>query len=259
MDDLAQARLEQQMEWRPGWDVRPCREPEPREHCAGSGRGTHEGVVVRRSLPGNLVLAAGAGYLIGSIPWADLAAHRATEGQVDLRAAGSGNPGALNAIEVLGKRWGYAVGVADVAKGVVASLVGRALAGDVGAHVGGTAAVVGHCYPVWKGFRGGRGMACACGQCLATFPAAVPVELAAVGVGVVGPFEHRSYAAAVCLTTTWVGAGLVWWWRDWPNAWGPKPTVALPVAAALSGGLVLYRLSRRPRERSTGPRTSSSP
>lgn len=230
----------------------PLSRPTPTEHCAGgSPLGAGEEVVVSGRRLGAVALAAGAGYLLGSIPWADLAAHRATEGRVDLRTAGSGNPGALNAIEVLGKRWGYAVGVADIAKGVAASLVGRALAGDVGAHVGGTAAVVGHCYPVWKGFHGGRGMACACGQCLANFPAAMPVELAAVVVGVVGPFEHRSHAAAVCLTTTWVAAGLVWWWRDWPNAWGPKPTGALPVAAAVSGGLVLYRFARRPRERST--------
>jgi glycerol-3-phosphate acyltransferase PlsY len=188
-------------------------------------------------------MAAGVGYLVGSLPWADLAARRVTGGQVDLRAAGSGNPGALNAIEILGKRWGVAVGLADVAKGVTASVVGRALGGDVGAHVGGTAAVVGHCYPVWSNFRGGKGVACVCGQCIATFPAAVPIEIAAAAVGMVGPFERRSHTTTVLLTTTWVAAGLVWWVRRWPNWWGPTPTVALPIAAAASSAVVRRRFA----------------
>jgi glycerol-3-phosphate acyltransferase PlsY len=190
-----------------------------------------------------LTLAAGAGYLFGSVPWADLAARRASVERVDLRAVGSGNPGALNAIEMLGKRWGVAVGIADVVKGVTASVVGRSLAGDIGAHVGGTAAVVGHCYPIWSGFRGGKGVASACGQCVANFPAAVPLEIAAGAVGMLGPFERRSYVTAVLLTTTWVVAGLVWWRWGGPTAWGTEPTFALPVAAALSSAVVLRRFA----------------
>ena len=187
-----------------------------------------------------LALAAGAGYLLGSIPWGDLAA-RAAGDDVDLRKEGSGNPGALNATEVLGRRWGYAVGVADIAKAVTASLVGRAVAGDLGAHVGGTAAVVGHCYPIWSGFRGGKGVACACGQLLASFPAAIPVEVVAGVIGAVGPFEHRSYAITTLLATGWLASALVWWRQGRPNAWGPAPTVALPTAAAISCGIVLHR------------------
>src|SRR5205085_478030 len=83
------------------------------------------------------------GYLLGTIPFADLAARAATEGTVDLRTVGSGNPGATNASAVLGKRWGAAVLAADVAKAAGACMVGRAIAGDLGAHVGGTASVVG--------------------------------------------------------------------------------------------------------------------
>ena len=192
-----------------------------------------------------VALAAGAGYLLGSISWADLATRRVTTGQVDLRTVGSGNPGALNAIEILGPRWGVAVGVADIAKGVAASLVGRALAGNIGAHVGGTAAVVGHCYPVWNGFRGGKGMSCACGQCLANFPAGVPLGIVAGGAGLLGPFERRSYGATVFVTTTWVAASLVWWLGGRPNAWGPTATFALPVATATSSAIVLHRSANR--------------
>ena len=197
---------------------------------------------------GTVGLAAGVGYLVGSVPCADLATRRATAGRVNLRVTGSGNPGALNAIENLGLRWGVAVGVADLAKGVIASVVGRAVGGDVGAHVGGTAAVVGHCYPVWSGFRGGKGVASACGQCIATFPAAVPIEIVAAAVGMLGPFEHRSRTTTVLLTMSWVAAGLLWWLRRWPNRWGPTPTVALPLMAAVSSAVVLHRFSDEQRK-----------
>ena len=89
--------------------------------------------------------AAAAGYLIGTLPSADIAAGLTTRGAVDLRAAGSGNPGALNALRLLGRRAGLAVTVADIGKGVAACLLGRALAGERGAHAGGVAAVAGHC------------------------------------------------------------------------------------------------------------------
>ena len=196
-----------------------------------------------------LLSAAGAGYLLGSIPWADLAARHLAGEQVELRDAGSHNPGALNAIEVLGKRWGYSVGVADIAKGAAACLVGRSVAGDLGAHVGGTAAVVGHCYPVWSGFQGGKGVACAVGQVLVTFPAVVPVEAAAGALGVVVPGGRRSETITACLGVGWVAGALVWWRQGRSNGWGPPPTVALPVAAAASSGVVLRRfaLARRTR------------
>lgn len=190
-----------------------------------------------------LAVAAGAGYLLGSIPSADIAARLAADGRIDLRTAGSHNPGALNAIDVLGKRRGYTVGVADIAKGAVATVVGRAVAGDLGAHVGGTAAVVGHCYPVWSGFRGGKGVASACGQLLVSFPAAVPIEVAAGALGAIGRFEHRSYAITALLATAWVGSGLVWWRQGRSNAWGTDPTPALPVAAAVSSAVVLHRFA----------------
>jgi acyl phosphate:glycerol-3-phosphate acyltransferase len=198
---------------------------------------------VSRRRPRNVALAAGAGYLLGTIPWAGLAARRASAGRVDLRAVGSGNPGALNAIQVLGKRWGYAIGIADIAKGAAACIVGRAIAGDAGAHVGGTAAVVGHCYPVWSGFRGGKGVATAIGQCLATFPAALPAEVVAGLVGIYGPFERHSLVTAELLAATWVATGLMWSRTGWPNPWGPRPTVALPVSAAVSSAIVLHRFA----------------
>jgi glycerol-3-phosphate acyltransferase PlsY len=195
-----------------------------------------------------LISAASAGYLAGTIPSADLAARRATGGQVDLRNAGSGNPGGANAGAVLGTRWGYAVMAADIAKGAAACRVGGRLAGASGAHLAGTAAVVGHCFPLWNGFHGGKGVACSAGQCLATFPAYFPLDVAVAAVTATGPWRRRAFAATTAASITWVLAGLLWWRRQLPNAWGPKLGPQLPLAAAATSAVVLSRfvVARRP-------------
>ena len=195
-----------------------------------------------------LLAAATTGYALGTIPSADVAARLATRGATDLRDAGSGNPGAVNAMAVLGKGWGYGVLIADVTKGAAACATGRRLAGAVGAHVGGTAAVVGHCLPVWNGFRGGKGVAASAGQCLATFPAYFPIDL---GVALAtARWRRQALAATVAASVTWVGAGVVWWRRGWPNLWGPQPSAALPLAAVATSGVILSRfMVARPRAR----------
>ncbi len=188
--------------------------------------------------------AAVLGYLAGTLPSADLAARLATGGSTDLRSVGSGNPGAANAIGQLGPRWGYAVMAADVAKGAAAALVGRTIAGGPGGHLAGTSAVVGHCFPVWSGFRGGKGVAASAGQCLATFPAYTPIDLGVAALTAISPrWKRRAFATTAVASAAWVGAGVVWWWRRWPNAWGPPPTAALPAAAAASSAVILYRFA----------------
>ena len=97
------------------------------------------------------------GYLVGSIPIANLVAAR--RARIDLRSVGDRNPGYWNARETLGKRAAVPVFVGDVAKGTIAALVGMALAapGVWGLAVVGTgAAMVGHAFPVFARFRGGR-------------------------------------------------------------------------------------------------------
>ena len=192
-------------------------------------------------MPLRVIAAAATGYVLGSAPVADTAARIATRGASDLRSAGSGNPGAANAMDVLGKAWGYGILFGDVGKGGLASLVGRRLAGGLGAHVAGTAAVIGHCYPVWNGFKGGKGVAASCGQCLATFPAYFPVDLGVAWA--VAKWRQRAYPATALACSVWVTAGLLWWRRGWPNAWGPAPTAALPAAAAVSSAVILSRFA----------------
>lgn len=198
------------------------------------------------------------GYLIGTFPTADLVARRASGGTVDLRRAGTGNPGGANAVKVLGKRAGYTVMAGDVAKGALASGLGGLVAGPVGAHLAGTSSVVGHCFPVWNGFRGGKGVAASVGQCLATFPAYFPVDLAVAAITAANPrWKQRAFAATLTSSAAWVLGGLVWWRRGWRNLWGPSPSAALPLAAAVSSAVIAHRFVAA--GRAAGVITSTAP
>lgn len=193
-----------------------------------------------RSRPLRLLAAAGTGYLAGTLPSAALAAR--LSGRGDIRSLGTGNPGAANAIGQLGARWGMAVLAADVAKGAVACVAGRALAGGTGAHVAGSSAVAGHCYPVWFGFRGGKGVATSVGQCVATFPVYFVPDLALAALtGAMPWWKQRAYTATVLSAGAWTAAATVWWRRGLGNGWGPEPSRALPLAAAASSAMILQR------------------
>ena len=187
--------------------------------------------------------AAALGYFAGTIPSADLAARAASGGRIDIRASGTGNPGAANAIKVLGPRWGYAVMAADIAKAAAASGAGRRIAGARGAHVAATASVVGHCFPVWSDFKGGKGVGCSVGQCLATFPAYFPIDLAVAGLTSTRRWRSRSYAATAAASATWVAGAVLWWRKGWRNGWGPRPPGDLPLAAAASSAVILYKFA----------------
>lgn len=180
-------------------------------------------------------------YLLGSIPTADFVTRVATRGSVDIRTAGTGNPGAANALKVLGTKWGLVILVVDVAKAVAACVAGWALAGADAAHWSGTAAVVGHCYPVWTRGKGGKGVACSVGQCLVTFPIYFPIDLAVALVSSRAAFRAKAFAATLVSSLVWVGGAVVWLALDLPNLWGPDPTAALPLAAAASSAVIVQR------------------
>ena len=194
-----------------------------------------------RPSPRHLAVAAVAGYAAGLVPSAALAARMASGGRVDLRAAGTGNPGGANAAAVLGRRWGYAVMAADIAKGAVACRIGERVAGDAGQHIAGVAAVAGHCYPVTHRFRGGKGVATSVGQCLATLPAYMPIDLTVATVVAAGPWKRRAFPATMAASVTWVAASVLWWRRQLPNAWGGPPTAGHTFAAAASSALIATR------------------
>lgn len=95
-------------------------------------------------------------YVIGTFPSASLVARA---NGVDIRAVGSGNPGASNVTRVLGWRKGIWVFVLDASKGALAAGIGLMVAGRPAGYALGAAAVLGHVFPVWQRFRGGKGVA----------------------------------------------------------------------------------------------------
>lgn len=194
-----------------------------------------------RRLAGTLASAA-AGYLIGTLPSADIVTRLATAGQLNIREEGTGNPGAANVAGVLGKKWGAVVMVADVAKGIAAAKVGGRLGGRPGAHAGGPAAVAGHCFPVWEDFDGGKGVATSVGQVLGTFPVYFPVDVVVGSISSRLPqFERQAFAATELASATWVTFATVWWRKKWPNPGGPEPSIGLPLAALATSAIIRYR------------------
>ena len=116
-----------------------------------------------------LIEAGLIGYLIGSVPSAYLITKRKTG--LDLRQHGSGNIGALNSFEVTKKKSvGAFVLLADVLKGASPLAIAELLGLQVGLVWLAVGLVLGHCYPVWLKFHGGRGLATATGICLVTNP-----------------------------------------------------------------------------------------
>ncbi len=102
--------------------------------------------------------------------------------------------------------------------------------------------MIGHCLPVWNGFRGGKGVGASVGQCLATFPAYFPVDLGvAAATAAVPRLRHRAFVAAMVSSTCWVLGAVLWWRKGWPNLWGPSPGPGLPLAAAISSSVIAYK------------------
>ena len=193
-----------------------------------------------------LPVAGLVGYAFGNLPSAGIAARMAGGGH-DLAADGTGNPGAMNASHLLGKRWGAAVSVADIAKATAAAAVGRRIAGVEGANVAATAAVIGHCHPV--GRRGGKGVATSIGQVIGTVPAYLPLDAAvAYGTTKLPWFRSRTRAGTHAGSVVWIAATTLWWRRRWPNPGGGEPTWLLPAGAAVSS-VVIARRSQAEAER----------
>ena len=180
-----------------------------------------------------------AGYGLGNLPSANVA-QRVAGGAHDLTVDGTGNPGAANAAQVLGPRWGVAVTVADVAKALVAARLGRRVAGAHGANVAATLAVVGHCHPI--GRRGGKGVAASVGQVMGTVPAYLPLDAATAAITAKLPaFRHRTRAATTAGSVVWVAATVAWWRKRWPNPGGPDPVWTLPAGALVSSVVIAGR------------------
>jgi glycerol-3-phosphate acyltransferase PlsY len=142
------------------------------------------------NLPVAIALTAAIGYLLGSIPVAALTTKR------DLRTVGDRNPGYWNARESVGRRAAVPVFVGDVAKGSAAAAIGLLLIGRVDitaadltsgdlwwlGYVGGGAAMIGHAWPVFAGFRGGRSILTFAGTAIVVAPLSAAIAIGACAV-----------------------------------------------------------------------------
>ena len=131
------------------------------------------------------LIAFGLGYLLGSIPFGLLFTSLAGEG--DIRKIGSGNIGATNVLRT-GNRWAAAATLLfDAGKGAAAVLLMRAYFGDMAALFAALGAFLGHIFPVWLKFKGGKGVATFLGVSLALY-----------------------WPVGLLVAATWLGAALIW-------------------------------------------------
>ena len=141
--------------------------------------------VIETSVP-LLIVVACLAYLAGSVPFGLLITRAMNLG--DLRQIGSGNIGATNVLRTGDRRAAAATLVLDALKGAVAVLAARAALGEDAAQIAGGAALLGHLFPVWLGFNGGKGVATFLGVVLAL---AWPVGLMACATWLVMGFALR--------------------------------------------------------------------
>lgn len=154
---------------------------------------------------GLLLLTAVLAYLLGSIPFG-IVITRAL-GLGDLRQIGSGNIGATNVLRTGNKGAALATLVLDAAKGGIAVLIARATLAEDAAQLAGLAAFLGHLFPVWLGFRGGKGVATFLGILLAL---SWPVGLAVCGTWLVAALVTRTSSIGALVSAASASLWLLW-------------------------------------------------
>jgi len=157
-----------------------------------------------------LIMASAAGYLLGSIPTGYLVGRA---NGIDIRQWGSGATGGTNVLRTLGWKAAIITGAGDLLKGLVAALIGYYLAGDWGYALGALLAAIGHAYPVWLGFRGGKSVATGAGGVLPLHPLAFLAGFV-TGMAAIIPTRYVSLGSLVATAT----ASITIWLSDAPLA-----------------------------------------
>ena len=166
-------------------------------------------------------IIAGIAYLLGSIPFG-LLVCRWVAG-VDLRVVGSGNIGATNATRVVGKTWGAVVLLLDALKGLLPTLLLPRLfptPTDLVEHysvLAGACAIVGHSFPIWLGFRGGKGVATSLGVAVVLAPWGTLVAFGLFAI----VFAATRIVSAASLTAA-IGFAVFQWFRLQPDPWSSE-------------------------------------
>ncbi|MDH4351595.1 MAG: glycerol-3-phosphate acyltransferase [Gemmatimonadota bacterium] len=155
------------------------------------------------------------GYLVGGLPTADWIAGWFG---IDLRAAGSGNPGANNARRLGGARLGVAVLIVEAAKGVSAVVLGGTVAGVQGMVWAGLGAVAGNVINPYRRFRGGQGLGITAGVLGGAWPGMLPSAIAIIAVTAL--VTRSSPKAALAAVAALLVGGFVWPAAGFPTPWG---------------------------------------
>lgn len=155
-----------------------------------------------------------AGYLAGSVDFGVILPRLRG---VDIYSKGSGNPGATNVLRSMGRKWAALVVLGDLSKGLLAAMAGDLIVDEATGFAAGFAAVLGHCFPVWHRFRGGKGAATAGGMTLWMEPLA-GLSFLLVWVAIVGVARRASIASIVCASAL-VPILAVFGHRGWSLIW----------------------------------------
>jgi len=175
----------------------------------------------------NIILTIVIGYLLGSISTGVVISKMFAN--TDIRSQGSGNAGTTNMLRILGRKLALLTFVGDMLKGIIAVFIGKALVGgDLGGVLGVVGAVLGHYYPLYFGFKGGKGIATSFGSLLFVFPiqALLAFSVFLILVAVTHYVSVGSIAAAftlpmlvilthpenvpVCIITACIGVSVIW-------------------------------------------------
>ncbi len=162
-------------------------------------------------------------YLVGAIPFGLLIGR--IIGGVDIRTVGSGNIGATNVSRILGKRWGYTAFALDVAKGLLpVAVVGQTLGEgawlsghpDALTIAAGAAAILGHIFPIYLGFKGGKGVATSCGVLAYLSPVGTAIALTA-WLAMVGIWRYVSLGSITAALVFLVYIVIAEVRAEWPS------------------------------------------
>ena len=159
----------------------------------------------------NISLIAITGYLIGSIPFGIIIAK--IMGLGNLRNIGSGNIGATNVLRTGNKLAAILTLIFDLSKGAVVVILARLLFDDSAAQISGLGSFLGHCFPVWLGFKGGKGVATFIGITLALYwPAGILTCLTWISIAYISRISSLSALLSSISSIVWI------WICGMPNA-----------------------------------------
>ena len=195
-----------------------------------------------------VVVAALAGYLIGSVPTAALLGRL---WGVDLLRDGSGNPGANNARRLGGYTLAVLVLTIEIGKGLAAVVVGLIIGGEPAALAAGVSAVAGNVYNVWHGFKGGKGLGISGGVILGLWPAVFPFLV--VTLAVASALTRSTGIGSLVTLAALLAAAVAWESTGLENPWGLADPALLVIMVIGLGIIIAPRHWQDARRRLRAP------